>query len=43
MEKWMVLLEEQLAIDYNCTVEDVRGSGHIFRPIRMHEKRRING
>ena len=37
------MLEEQLAIDYGCTVDDVRGSTHVFRPMDESTGRRIIG
>lgn len=43
MDQWTELLEQQLAVDYDCTVDDVRGSKHVFRPIRLHASRRRNG
>jgi len=41
---WMTeKLERQLAIDYGCTLEQVHGVSHVFRPITMSENRRCNG
>jgi len=41
---WMTeKLERQLAIDYDCTLEQVHGAFHVLRPITMSENRRCNG
>lgn len=37
------MLEEQLAIDYGCTVDDVRGQTHVFRPMDEGKGRRVIG
>ena len=37
------MLEEQLAIDYGCTAEEVRSSGHTFRPMEEAPGSRIIG
>ena len=37
------MLEAQLAIDYGCTEEDVRGQAHVFRPMDGGGDRRVIG
>lgn len=39
----IAMLEEQLAIDYGCTVDDVRGQAHVFRPMDEGKGRRVIG
>lgn len=43
MNRYEAILEQQLAVDYNCTVDDVRSSSNIFRSMCDREGRRING
>lgn len=42
-KSYVDILEEQLAIDYDCTVEEVRGSVGVFRPLKKNEKARKIG
>lgn len=37
------ILEQQLAIDYDCSIEEVRSSEHVFRPMKWNEGARPIG
>ena len=39
-EENIMILEEQLAIDYDCTVEEVRSDKNVFRLTKVNENAR---
>lgn len=43
LDRYTELLEKQLALDYGCTLEELRGDRHVFGPITMNDQRRRNG
>jgi len=42
-KKYIDILEEQLAIDYDCSVEEVHSSENIFRTLKINQKARRIG
>ena len=40
---YKLIVEKQLAVDYNCTLEEVQSNQHIFTPIKSNEAKRLVG
>ena len=37
------ILEKQLAVDYDCTIEDIKSSENIYRGLKMNKNARPIG